>query len=346
MITFLESLKLRKIEECLILMEINGISSLKFVNWYCEEGNIYQEQGLLKENLENWFNIQLNEYPDFTSAMSGTYNQAKNSQQPTDRGLGMGKAIGNYLKTGAEKAGEFVGRTQQFVNNVGTGINNALGISPNQQNSQQSFQPQQPNYLRDVKKALSTLSMRMERDPEFSKKINDPEFENLLWNALGMLKNESIIINFMKDYEINGKNLTEGAFSDWWHSTRLGNAIGNFFYPDKQKNKNAIFNAQAVQNCIKAINNLGQGSIDSNLQSMLQSIQQKLNQYLQNNQAANPQAANPWTAYQRGQRQLEIDKELESWPLSNNSYNPKDLSDKEFFESICGKTKKTNWFAF
>jgi len=173
--TFSESMHItrhmRQVQECLILMSQNGISPVKFVDWYLSDGLVHQSNRKLNESAQKWLQHNL-----ILAEQEGVWSDVK-------KGAAYGAAAGGLTGAGLVPgaiagglAGAAHGLYKQYAGQGG-------------QPGQAKPQPTPVDKAtEELQYALSTLSSRLQQSKTIGEKIADPNFGQTIMQMINSLK--------------------------------------------------------------------------------------------------------------------------------------------------------------
>ena len=312
--TFRESLIITRnykiLEQLVTDIELSGLDSNKFLDWYLEEGLHLQKHNLLKEG----FTQALEE--GIWSNIAGRWSHGKESGQGLahrfPRLNKFGRQLGTATQLGGEFLGKQIGRARDAYNSFSSGIEGkpdqpAKGYTDQQMrlpfdnrgNNSQTSQ----DLISAAKSAVNDLSKRYNLSKDLQAAINDDRFgEQLiqLLNMLNSLKVENSIRG--KLFFLSSKGLDVENLVDWFSEERLSinEGIGDWFSKAKNwlgsqwqnvkhawnswgegdKNVAKQKNRDAVSRAIKSLSLLKQkygDSIDQEFSGVLDTVLSKVN---------------------------------------------------------------------
>ena len=192
--TFSQSLTITKnmklAEEAFKLMILNGISPVKFVEWYCEDGIIHQHHGYLISEAENWIKkeVRINEMSFWPAVGTGAIGGGL-------AGAAVG-ALGGPLTAGAGAILGGLGGAMAHKDGISGGLDSikkkydALKAQyPDQTNNAQANNAHKS--VLELQQALEELSKRHQSSQSLQQQIGDPKFSQTLMHVISMLKNKS-----------------------------------------------------------------------------------------------------------------------------------------------------------
>jgi hypothetical protein len=294
--SFSQSLQITKnfklLEQAFNLMAQKGIDPQRFVDWYVEEGVIYQESGSFEEGF--WQNL---------SNRWGKGMQTGSANQSPNRGA---ESAGRYLGGAVQGIADKFLRGTTAAKNAWQGFNNALGgeehAAARSAERSAAPKPNMPGEHMMVLSALNNLSKRMGLSKSLNDKIGDPNFSNNLLNLIGMLKGEVKENTYYNNIrtslvELQSMGVDIEALAEWYFYeiqninegpvnwlSRAGNWLGNQWANIKHSVGNwgrggAIRDSQldqkAIDNVLNALKQMPSNG-DGEFQKVLSAVYEKL----------------------------------------------------------------------